>query len=83
MGSWLYVPASQQTLMLQKSHDSKTAGHFGFVKTPHQVKRQFWWPHMKKNIEHYVANYPVCTSVERRPEKTLVLLQPVASPTAL
>lgn len=52
-GTKLYVPASQQTLILQRSHDTKAAGHFRFVKTLHLVKRKFWWPKMKKDIEAY------------------------------
>lgn len=35
VGTKLYVPKSQRLLILEKSHDSKTAGHFGFVKTLH------------------------------------------------
>lgn len=34
----LYVPRSQ---VLQWSHNTKQAGHFGFLKTLHLVKRQF------------------------------------------
>lgn len=45
----LYVPASQRTRNLQRSHDVKPAGHFGFVKTLHLPGRQFWWPKMKKD----------------------------------
>lgn len=60
----------------------KTAGHFGFVKTLHLVKCQFWWPRMKKEIENYVASCPVCASAKRPPRKTPGLLQAMASPTA-
>lgn len=66
-------------MVLRKSHDSKVAGHFGFVKTLHLVKRQFWWLSLKKDIESYVASCPVCASAKRWRGKTPELLQTMAS----
>lgn len=42
---------SQRLLILEKSHDSKTAGHFRFVKMLHLIKCQFWWLSLKKDSQ--------------------------------
>lgn len=82
MGAKLYVPESQRLLILEKSHDSKTTGHFGFVKTLHLIKCQFWCLSLKKDIQSYVASCPVCTLAKKWQGKTPGLLQPVAEPSA-
>lgn len=59
-GNKIYVLASQRTMILQKSHYTKPARYFGFVKILHLIKRQFLWPKIKKDIETYVASCPIC-----------------------
>lgn len=76
-GLKLYVPASQWLMILGNCHDSKMAGHFGFMKMLQLVKRQFWWPSLKKDIESYVANCSVWASAKRRQGKTPGFLQMV------
>lgn len=82
VGAKLYIPQSQQLLVLKKSHNSKTRGHFRFVKTLHLIKWQFWWALLKKDIECYVASCPVCASAKWQQGKTPPLLQPVVEPNA-
>lgn len=60
----LYVPASQRLKTLQTCHDLNRAGHFGFIKTLYLLKRQFWWPSLKENIESYVASCPTCAAAK-------------------
>lgn len=63
------MSASQKMLDLEQSHEIRAAGNVGFVKSLHLVKRQFWWPKMKKDIEAYMASYPMCTSMKQLPGK--------------
>lgn len=63
-------------------HDAKQGGHFRFVRTLHLIKRQFWWPSLKKEIESYVSSSPICASAKRRQGKTSGLLQTLAKPSA-
>lgn len=67
--------------VLQRSHDTKLAGHFGFLKTLHLVKRQFWWPKMRKDIKSYVKSCAICSAMKTRPGKPPGLLQTIANPT--
>lgn len=53
-GDRLYVPPRLRRAVLEQCHDVKTAGHFGFLKTLHLTRRQFWWPRMWSDIETYV-----------------------------
>lgn len=47
-GDKLYIPNTLQLQILQWSHDTKQANHFGFLKTLHLVRR---WLGMKRDID--------------------------------
>lgn len=79
-GSKLYVPNSLRLQVLQHSHDSWLAGHFGFLKTLQLALRQFWWPKMKADVEIYVKSCATCATMKMRPGKTPPPLQQVADP---
>lgn len=49
-GAKLYIPTSLKLQVLQHSHDSKLAEYFGYLKTLHLTRRQFWWPKMKADM---------------------------------
>ncbi|ETE60370.1 hypothetical protein L345_13890, partial [Ophiophagus hannah] len=67
-GTKLYVPESLHNLVLQRSHDAKPAGYFGFLKTLHLAQRQFWWPGIKKYIDSYVKS---CTIYGSRADEAM------------
>ncbi|KAK9401689.1 hypothetical protein NXF25_010045 [Crotalus adamanteus] len=79
-GDKLYVPLALRNRVYHRCHDSKTAGHFGFVKTLHLVRRQFWWPGMRKDIEEYVKRCHLCAQAKTVPKKPMGLLQQVSDP---
>ncbi|KAK9395824.1 retrotransposon-derived protein PEG10 [Crotalus adamanteus] len=79
-GGKLYLPEALRLNALNHSHDVKQAGHFGYLKTLHLTRRQFWWPGLKKDVENYVKSCTVCATMKRIPGKTPGLLQPVADP---
>lgn len=76
-GNKLYVPESICQAILRCCHDNKTAGHFGFLKMFHLTRRQFWWPHMRRDVEAYVASCSTCAKTKPQPGKPLGLLQVV------
>ncbi|KAK9412177.1 hypothetical protein NXF25_003352 [Crotalus adamanteus] len=79
-GDKLYVPQELRNRVYHQCHDSKVAGHFGFVKTLHLARRQFWWPGLRKDIEGYVKGCHVCAQVKVIPKRPMGLLQPVSDP---
>ncbi|KAK9395797.1 hypothetical protein NXF25_019158 [Crotalus adamanteus] len=79
-GDKMYVPDRLRRTVLLRCHDAKQAGHFGFLKTLHLVRWQFWWPRLKSDVEKYVKECHVCASAKPRTGKPMGLLQKVADP---
>ncbi|KAK9395678.1 hypothetical protein NXF25_019039 [Crotalus adamanteus] len=79
-GDKMYVPEGLRKTVLQRCHDAKQAGHFGFLKTLHLLRRQFWWPRLKGDVEQYVRECHVCASAKPQTGKPMGLLQTVADP---
>uniref|UniRef100_A0A2D4PU95 Gypsy retrotransposon integrase-like protein 1 n=1 Tax=Micrurus surinamensis TaxID=129470 RepID=A0A2D4PU95_MICSU len=79
-GDRLYIPDKCRSSILAICHDVKQAGHFGFLKTLHLARRQFWWLKMRSHIEDYVKKCHVCATTKSRVGKPLGLLQKVSEP---
>jgi hypothetical protein len=43
-------------------HDAPTAGHHGIIRLLAKVTRTFWWPNMKRTVQHYVRG---CVTSQR------------------
>ncbi|KAK9395482.1 hypothetical protein NXF25_018843 [Crotalus adamanteus] len=65
-GDKMYVPDRLRRTVLLRCHDAKQASHFGFLKILHLVRRQFWWPRLKSDVEKYVKECHVCASAKPR-----------------
>ncbi|KAK9395697.1 hypothetical protein NXF25_019058 [Crotalus adamanteus] len=74
----VYVPQSLRVEVLWRGHNVKSAGHFGFLKTLHLLKRQFWWPGMKTDVEKYVRECSMCATTKPQVGKPSGLLQQVS-----
>lgn len=46
--------------ILESFHTSSIGGHSGIRATYHRIKKLFYWPRLKKDVELYVAECPVC-----------------------
>jgi hypothetical protein len=49
-----------QTKILSSLHSSALGGHSGIRATYQRIKRIFHWPKMKKSVETFVSECPVC-----------------------
>ncbi|KAK9395706.1 hypothetical protein NXF25_019067 [Crotalus adamanteus] len=74
-GSKLYVPQTLRSRVFHRCQNSKQAGHYGFLKTLHLARHQFWWPQMRTDVETYVRGCPVCATSKPHTGKPLGLLQ--------
>uniref|UniRef100_A0A2D4L3V4 Gypsy retrotransposon integrase-like protein 1 n=1 Tax=Micrurus paraensis TaxID=1970185 RepID=A0A2D4L3V4_9SAUR len=81
MGDKLYVPFKCRPKVFTICHDTKRAGHFGFLKTLHLARYQFWWPNKRSDVEKYVQRCEICTKSKPRIGKPMGLLQSVSDPT--
>jgi hypothetical protein len=53
----IYVPSSGRlrNLVLTEMHDVPYAGHPSYQKVITAVRRQLFWPEMKKDVVYYIA----------------------------
>ena len=67
--------------VLQKLHDAPLGGYLGSAKTLEVVQACVWWPHMRADMEAYVAACPMCQRVKYHTTAKPGLLQPLLPPT--
>ena len=77
-----YAPKGLQQAIMQSDHDSRIAGHFGKNKTIELIKRNFWWPHMKRTITEYVQSCVPWKQDQARRHRKYGLLSPLEIPHA-
>ena len=58
--SLFVVPHGLRTVVLGLAHDNTLAGHFGMKKTLERVRRSFYWPGMRQEIEDYIRSCFAC-----------------------
>ncbi|KAJ9515658.1 hypothetical protein QJQ45_002704 [Haematococcus lacustris] len=66
--------------ILLEVHDAQFAGHVGITKTLERMSRVFWWPRMRSEVRHYVANCDACQRNKSVNTKPGGLLMPLAIP---
>ncbi|MGV8048479.1 integrase zinc binding domain-containing protein, partial [Mycobacterium kansasii] len=62
---------------MTEAHHSKLAIHPGSTKMYNDVKRQYWWSNMKRDIADFVAKCMVCQKIKAEHRKPAGLLQPL------
>jgi hypothetical protein len=78
----IYVPNSQElkNMILKEMHNVPYVGHPGYQKTIAVVKRQYYWPGMKKEVVEYIAKCLECQKVKDEHRHPSGLLQPLPIP---
>ena len=66
--------------IINKHHDSPTAGHFGIAKTLELLKRNFHFLGPQSPIHEYVSNCIICQTNKSRRHKPYGLLMPLPIP---
>jgi hypothetical protein len=61
-GTRLYVPnvSTLRSRVLYEPHDALTAGHPEIIRLLAALTRTFWWPNMKRTMQHYVRTCVTC-----------------------
>jgi hypothetical protein len=74
----LMVPKNHELRkkIFDEPHTSKYSIHPGSIKMYHDLKAQFWWTRVKREITHYVAEYDTCQRVKADHMRPVGLLQP-------
>ena len=78
----LFAPLDDelQTQILYQTHSSGPAGHPGCVKTLDLIARDYWWPHMSRDIEEYVKACELCIQTKAPHIAPPGFLQPLPVP---
>ncbi|WJZ95428.1 hypothetical protein VitviT2T_014200 [Vitis vinifera] len=66
--------------LLADAHRAKYTIHLGNTKMYQDLKRQFWWSGMKRDIAQFVANCQICQQVKAEHQRPAGLLQPLPIP---
>ena len=71
-----------RTKIIESFHDSRLAGHPGRVNTAFQIRQQYFWPYLDKEVARYVRNCDLCGSTRIWRDKE-GLLKPLEIPDQL
>jgi len=66
--------------VLAEAHSSIYSVHPRGTKMYQDLKQQFWWHGMKREIARYVKKYLVCQQVKAEHQRTVGLLQSLLIP---
>jgi hypothetical protein len=81
-GSRLCVPNNDELKkeILEEAHSSPYAIHPGSTKMYKDLKENFWWPNMKREVAQFVSQCLVCQQVKPEHQRQGGLLQPLPIP---
>jgi hypothetical protein len=82
LGGLLVIPDDEQVKLtvMTECHDTPYAGHVGRAKTLHNVRKNFWWPGMHRDVRRFVATCDSCQLVKPSNRLPVGLLQPLPVP---
>ena len=76
----LVVPKGMRNQVLEEAHRSKYTIHLGSTKMYHNLKKNFWWVGMKRDIAEFVSKCLICQQVKAEHQRPSGLLQPLQIP---
>eukprot|EP00253_Pinus_taeda_P015903 PITA_15903 len=78
----LYVPNQSRikNLIMDEFHVSHYAGHPGYQKMITAIRKEYFWPGMKKNIIEYLSQCLECQQIKAEHQHPAGLLQPLQIP---
>ena len=77
---WIPNVPELKAEILQDAHSSRFSIHPGSTKMYRDLKENFWWPNMKKEIAEWVSKCYTCQRVKAEHQRPSGLLQPLDIP---
>ena len=77
---WIPNVAELKQEILQEAHSSRYSIHPGSTKMYRDLKQNFWWPNMKREIAEWVSKCYTCQRVKAEHQRPSGLLQPLEIP---
>ena len=69
-----------RTKILKQFHESPLLAHGGVAKTLHLLSHRFYWPHMARDCQQYIASCGLCAANKPSTKSPPGLLQPMPIP---
>ena len=73
------IPNLRESILIE-AHESKFSVHPEGTKMYQDLKRQYWWEGMKRDVASFVAKCIVCQQVKAEHQRPSGLLQPLPIP---
>ncbi|XP_021991419.2 uncharacterized protein LOC110888187 [Helianthus annuus] len=77
---WIPRFCEVKAALLDEAHKSRYSVHPGATKMYRDLKANYWWPGMKRDIVKYVAKCLTCSQVKAEHQKPYGKLQPLEIP---
>ena len=71
------IPERLRNDIMFLHHDDVLGAHLGRMKTTERIKKHFWWPHMRRDIEEWVKTCQDCQRKKGRRETKLGTLHSI------
>jgi transposase InsO family protein len=75
-GDKVVLPAALRERCMRQAHDSPVGGHKGVTKTLELVRRYYWWPTVRRDVNSYVTT---CSSCQRNKARNVLPGGPLQS----
>jgi hypothetical protein len=62
--------------VLKARHSNLAAGHFGIQRTYEAIRKDFYWPSMRKDVEEFVNSCIICQKIKSSRQKVFGKLMP-------
>ncbi|GJX40206.1 putative reverse transcriptase domain-containing protein [Tanacetum coccineum] len=78
----IWIPNNKELkkLLIDEAHKSKYSIHLGATKMYYDLKTDYWWAGMKRNIVKYVKRCLTCLQVKTEHQKPFGKMQPLEIP---
>ena len=82
LGKRIFVPNNQhlRETILDEAHQTPLSIHLGCTKMYQDIRTQYWWPSLRRDIAAHVAICDVCQRVKAEHQRPAGLLQPLQVP---
>jgi hypothetical protein len=78
---WVPNTCDVKNILLDEAHKSRYSIHPGATKMYHDLRRDYWWPGMKRDVVKRVEKFPTFLQVKAEHQKPYGKLQPLEIPT--
>ncbi len=75
---WVSFNELLQMNLIREIHDQSSIDHSEILRTVKVIKRNYYWPSMRKTVDRYIRNCYICQRSKTSRDKSNDLLQPLS-----